>query len=128
MDLRHWATTTHGPSEFIAASFAFWWGLWIASPGWSSFDSTPTYRGMGLVAPDVVWGGVLMVAAVLLAWASLSGLAGWKQLVLLFLFSYFVFVTVVVGMANISSAAGVAYFHVAVTYAWLWWVDRRRNG
>ncbi len=128
MDWRQWATTTHGPSELIAASFAFWWGLWIWSPGWSAVESTPTYRVFALVAPDVVWGGVLMAASVLLAWASLSGLSALKQVTLLFLVAYLVFVTVIVGLANIYSAAPVTYFHVAITYAWLWWTDRRRNG
>ena len=60
---RKWATTTHGPAELIAASFAFWWGFWTLSPGWNMFGTSPTYTLMAILAPDYVWGGVLMAYA-----------------------------------------------------------------
>jgi hypothetical protein len=129
MDWKRWATTTHGPSELIAASFAFWWGLWIWSPGWVVFGTSRTYRVMEMVAPDIVWGGVLMLAAVLLGWASLREISAVKLPVLLFLMAYFMFVTVIFSMANIGSTAPTTYFHVAITFAWLWFTERRRfNG
>lgn len=128
MDWRTWATTTHGPAELIAASFALWWGLWVWSPGWAVFGTSPSYAVMAAVAPDVIWGGALMAAGLALGWLSLSFRTHGKQLVLLFLMAYFVFVAVVFGVANLGSTAPATYFHVAVTYAWLWWTEKRRNG
>ncbi len=125
---REWATTTHGPAELLAASFAFWWGYWIWSPGWEAFGTSATYTVMGQVAPDVIWGGVLMAAGVALGWLSLTRRIHGKQLILLFLMGYFIFVSVVFGFANMGSTAPITYFHVALTYAWLWWTERRRNG
>ncbi len=126
MDLRHWATTTHGPAELLAASFAFWWGLWVWSPGWAMFQTSPTYALMSILAPDFVWGGVLMAAGAGLGWCSLRQFSAVKQVVLLFLMGYFVFVTVIFAVSNIGATAPVTYLHVALTYAWLWYTERRR--
>lgn len=128
MTLRQWATTTHGPAELIAASFAFWWGFWIVSPGWTTFGTSPTFRMMALVASEVTWGLLPMVAGVVLGYGSLCGWAVGKQAVLLFLVAYFVFVSVVFGFANIGSTALITYLHIALTYGWLWWTERRRYG
>ena len=125
---KKWATTTHGPAELIAASFAFWWGFWTLSPGWNMFGTSPTYTLMALLAPDYVWGGVLMAAGGALGWLSLAGSIYAKQATLLFLMAYFVFVTVIFSVSNIGATAPITYFHVALTYAFLWWTERRRNG
>lgn len=120
--------TTHGPAELIAASFAFWWGFWVASPWWVVFGTSPTYALMGVVAPDFVWGGSLMVAGAALGYSSLRMFSAAKQMALLFLVGYFVFVACVFGVSNIGSTAPITYLHVAGTYAWLWYTERRRNG
>lgn len=126
MNWRRWATTTHGPAEAIAASFAFWWGWWVASPFWNAFDSTPTFRVMSAVAPG--WGGLAMVSGLLLLRFSLTGNSAFKQSTLIFLVAFFAFVTFVLAAANYRSTALPVYSHAVFTFAFLWYSERRRNG
>ena len=128
MSFQRWVITSWGPAEAIAANFAIWWGLWLMSPGWSSFGTSSTFSVMAMVASETVWGLLPTVAGVLLGWASLRGRSRVKRVVLLFLVAYFVFVTFIFALANFGSTAPVTYLHVALMYAWLWWTEVRRDG
>lgn len=97
------------------------------SPWWVMFSTSPTYHLMAILAPDYVWGGSLMVAGVALGWCSLRQFSTVKQTTLLFLTGYFVFVTCIFAVSNLGATAPITYFHVALTYAWLWYTERRRQ-
>lgn len=125
---RKWATTTHRASRVDSGQLCLLVGVLDVIAGVEYVRTSPTYKLMAFLAPDYVWGGVLMVAGVALGWLSLTGRGYAKQIILLFLVAYFVFVTVIFAVANIGATAPITYFHVALTYAWLWWTERRRNG
>jgi hypothetical protein len=38
--------------------YTFFWGLWVAAPWWSVFDQAELFSTMGLIAPEVFWGGL----------------------------------------------------------------------
>lgn len=128
MRARAWAKTINGVSEGIAASFAFWWGAWVASPFWATFDSTPTFRVMADLAPAWLWGSLPMAAGLLLLRYSIMGNRTLKQHALLFLVAFFVFVFAVLTLGNPSSTAVPTYLHAAVMYGFMWYADRRRRG
>ena len=81
---------------------------------------------MAIIAPDLVWGGVLMLAGAGLGYCSLRQFSTVKQVTLLFLVGYFVFVACIFGVSNFGATAWITYLHVSLTYAWLWYTERRR--
>lgn len=37
------------------------WGIWLANPFWSAFQSAKLFSALGLVAPEVFWGTLAIV-------------------------------------------------------------------
>ncbi len=52
------------------------WGLWLLSPFWDTFTSSPTFLAMAKVAPEDIWGALALALGLTVLGASCLG---WKR-------------------------------------------------
>ena len=52
-------------AELFLALISVTWGLWVASPFWSAFSASSSFRVMAEIAPEWVWGAVMTVVGLL---------------------------------------------------------------
>jgi len=82
----------------LAGIYSFMWGLWVASPFWNTFPSSPIYEILSWTGSELVWGGVQMAVGLALAfaafdslrwmkWATFSGFISWFLIALSFAIS-----------------------------------------
>lgn len=99
--------------EYLLASLAMCWGIWLLLP-WEAFPSTPTYAVMHKIVPEAVWGGALFAnGAVLLCglWRLSYRVRRWA---LLSLFILWLMVWLALLFGNWRSTATAVYIHAAV--------------
>ena len=59
--------------EFLCGLQAVLWGIWIFNPWWDSFPASTAYRFMAQLAPEALW-GLIVLALGLAQWlAALTG-------------------------------------------------------
>lgn len=103
--------------ELVLASWAIWWGLWLLSPWWVAFSSSPTFAVMHSIGPEEFWGalpvvlgGVLLLGLFRYSYAArrwalmglaLTWLAFWAAL----------------AIGNWKSTATPVYIHLAILCA-----------
>lgn len=62
----------HEYTEFSLAIFKFIFGVWFLLP-FDTFSDTNTYRLMGQIAPEEVWGILFLVIGVIQMWGLVDG-------------------------------------------------------
>jgi hypothetical protein len=50
----------------IMGAFTFIWGVWVAVPFWSVFDTAQIFSFMTILLPEWVWGAVAMVVGLVM--------------------------------------------------------------
>jgi hypothetical protein len=105
--------------ELIGALWAISWGVWVGNPWWDVFPSSTTFRFLGIVAPEWVWGlamigvGAAALVALYLGrliwryWVSVTAFLLWGFILLLFILSNFLSTATItygmmVGMAGLA--------------------------
>lgn len=112
-----------GSLEVIVYGMSGTWGLWLVSPFWDAFGSTPTFAVMKMLAPAWVWGWVQML---IVAWLIGSSIFEWKRikravLLVMLLLQLLIWSSFLV--ANFAATAVPTYFGVCLLYAWLRFVN-----
>lgn len=116
--------------ELGGAAWAIVWGCWVGNPWWNVFPSSPTFRVMGLIAPEWLWG--IAVAATgmgqLVALYNVS--LRWRYRISVTGFQLWTFVTLMFLLGNFSTTAVVTYGMMStiagIAAAKLWW--RKKMG
>lgn len=119
----------YGGLEAIVENFALWWGFWVLSPWWSTYDSSPTFAILSGVLPSWVAGGLPMAAAIVLLIVRIKG-KQWsavKHAALFFLIGYFLFIGLIFGIANIQSTAWLTYISISFIYLFILFAVTGRN-
>jgi hypothetical protein len=55
----------------IMGAYTFVWGLWLALP-WKTFDGSPLYDMISVLAPELAWGIFAMVIGAVIIWGVIS--------------------------------------------------------
>jgi hypothetical protein len=101
--------------EFCLSITAIVWGLWLLNPYWAAFSSTPTFAIMQQIAPEDVWGILVLLLGCFLLYG-IARLARpamrWSTLGLCL---FWLIVTVSIGFSNFKGTGWVAY----AGYTWL---------
>lgn len=102
------------PLELLGALWAITWGVWVGNPIWDVFPSSPTFRVLGLVAPESVWGIIVagVGSAALLA-VYVDNLL-WRYRVSAAAFLLWSFITLLFIISNPSSTATITYGMMAI--------------
>jgi len=100
--------------ETLMVAYLLVWGFWIASPWWTIYDSTPTFRMLSTIAPAWVVGGLPILSALLLSIAYRLRLWRLRWAVLFFLVGFFQFVAVLYFLSNPVSPAWITNTLVAI--------------
>ena len=95
------------------------WGGWLASPWWSTYASTPSWRVVALLVPAWVMGSFPIASAFLLILAHHKRWHKLRHTVLLFLVGYFQFSALLFLIANPWAVGWITYTMVAALFAFL---------
>lgn len=50
----------------VLGGYTILWGLWILNPWWTVFPTAALYAAMASLAPEYVWGGIAVLAGILI--------------------------------------------------------------
>jgi uncharacterized membrane protein HdeD (DUF308 family) len=104
--------------EFLPALYLLMWGMWVLNPWVNSFASSAAFTEMGQLAPEWLWGIVIMAIGlfqtivVFTENCKLRADAALLSMFTLFSMSMLVF------YSNFASTAGITYLVIAIC-AWL---------
>jgi hypothetical protein len=85
------------------------WGLWLISPLWATFDSTPTYRIMSAFAGEEVWGVVLAATGIVGLASTIGGMMRVSQNLMLMSAVLWFTISGTFMASNFFSTASVVY-------------------
>lgn len=101
-------------------SLSVLWGLALCNPAVQTFETVRAWQGLAVLAPEWVWGGLLVALGLAkihgvlrecLAWARWSSAAG---------FVVWAFIAVQLFLANPSAVGWLTYSMVACGSGWLY--------
>lgn len=90
------------------------WGLWIVSPWWSSFDTTPTFRVMAAFVDEWMWGVLFAFVGIFGLYATGLGAFRASQNAMAFAAILWCVVSGTFIASNIFSTASVIYPSMAL--------------
>lgn len=109
-------------TEFFNGLTLFLWGVWIASPYWDTFNSTPTFRAMaGLPLPENVQGFLIMCVGLSVLWGIVSGNRKLRKVSIFWSVLIWAFISAMFIDANYQSTATITYPMLALSGAWAYW-------
>ena len=126
--LRLGVVLTHGAPlayEVYAAGAALIWGLVLVWPPADTFASASSYRLLATLAPEPVWGGVLLGLGAGQGAAILADTAIGRRAGALLGWCWWAFVGVTLILSNPATIAGWIYLWMA---AGEWWTAIRLGG
>ncbi len=97
------------PLELLGVLWAVGWGLWVGNPYWEVFPGSATFRIMAIVAPEWVWGTVMITLGVQHLCALYSKNLTWRYYSSVVAFLLWSFTAIVLMIGNPSSTATVTY-------------------
>lgn len=97
------------PLELLGAGWAVIWGMWVGNPGSVIFTSSATFRVMGLVAPEWLWGLVTVIVGLGQLGAIYNESLVWRYRIGVTAFLLWGFVTLLFILSNLNSTAPVTY-------------------
>lgn len=95
--------------ELGGAAWSVVWGFWVGNPWWDVFPSSPTFQTMGQVAPEWVWGLVVVGVGIGQLIALYNDSTRWRYRISASAFLVWAFVTWLFLISNFSSTATVTY-------------------
>lgn len=101
--------------DLILALHSMALGLWLLMP-WSTFASSITFRMMGTLAPEWVWGGVILAGGLGLFTALLLDNIQWRLRILRGLAFLWLVVAMAMAVANLRSIAAISYIFFGLIY------------
>lgn len=105
------------PLELLGALWAIAWGMWVGSPWWNVFPSSPTFRVLGTVAPEWVWGMAALWVGIGQLVAVYDNRLIWRYRVSVAAFLLWTFIALLFVLANPSSTATITYGMLALMAA-----------
>lgn len=104
--------------ELFSGALGFLWGLWLLIPTWDTFNTTPSFAAMAALAPEWLWGSVIMGGGLLQVamtiWGSLR-LRSWATLGALLTWG---FIATMLAISNFRATGGVVYFSICFSQVW----------
>lgn len=104
----------------IMGVYSFFWGVWIANPIWSTFDTADVFDAMADSAPEELWGGL----AILVGLVIIHGVVkrSYRSLVTGALsgFFFWIIVTTFFFLGNWQNTGGITYLMIAVYCGFIW--------
>jgi hypothetical protein len=85
------------------------WGVWLLSPFWVVFTSSPTFEFLGKILPEDMWGLITLILGLAIL---ISGWQKWKiiEIVLAFVITFtWGLITVTFALSNLASTGTPIY-------------------
>ncbi len=101
-------------TEYLLASIALWWGVWLISPFWESFPTTPAFRVMAAIAPEWAWGVVMLSIGGLLIVGLRRVDYPLRRVALLIMALLWMAIWVALLMGNWRGPGTILYIHLSV--------------
>ena len=95
--------------ELMSGFAALAWGLWLLNPATDSFLSTPTFDTMKVLAPEEVWGVVMVIVGFFQVYGVVSHRLSVRKHSSIALSIMWLFITAVFAHSNLASTAVVIY-------------------
>ncbi len=117
--------------ELGGAAWAIMWGFWVGNTWWDVFPSSPTFRTMGLVAPEWLWGTTVFVIGAGQLLALYNDSLTWRFRISGAAFFLWGGITTLFLMGNAFSTATVTYGMMwtiaTIVAAKLWWREKMND-
>lgn len=106
--------------EWNQSLLSMLWGCWLLAP-WLTFGSSKSFALMAELAPEWVWGGLLIGAGSIQCWGLLRHQRNVRRSGVILGFALWVVVASLLIGANWQAASTITYPWVAINYAWTYW-------
>lgn len=100
--------------EIMSGIAAIAWGVWLINPTLHTFQSSDTFATMRLIAPEWIWGVVMILVGFLQVESVLSHKISRRKHTSFMLAVMWIFITALFAHANIAST-GIAIYGVFAT-------------
>jgi hypothetical protein len=103
------------PTEIILAFHSTMLGAYLLLP-FDTFGSSPTFSVMAAMAPEWVWGSVILACGLGLLAAMWAGSVQWRLRILFPFAHLWLVVAVAIAFANWKSAGVISYIFFGIIY------------
>lgn len=97
------------------------WGLWIANPFWDVFATAPLFSAMANVASEYVWGGIAIVAGIVIIAGSYIRSYGALTRGSAVAFLHWFIISIMYFMGDPLNTGGITSLVIALYAAMVYW-------
>lgn len=107
--------------ELVSGFLGFWWGLWLLLPLWDTFATTASFAFMASVAPEWLWGAVIMIGGGFQVTVVILGNPIWRWRAALGAVATWGLVAGMLATANVGGTGTVTYSIICISQMWACW-------
>jgi len=105
-------------AEFLTASIAVVWGLWLLNPLWTTYTVSPSYAALALLVPEEVLGTGMVIVAISQIIALIFDARAWRRVTALAMAGAWTFAGISFLWSNVPDSSGPTYVLLALAETW----------